>query len=72
MPRQTALAWKSGVWYNVSVRKEANRFTFFFDGKLVNTFVVDGATPGRIGFQTKPYPEGRGTVFFRNVRMLQL
>ena len=72
MPRQTAPAWKSGVWYSVSVRKEGNRFTFFFDGKLVNTFVVDGATPGRIGFQTKPYPEGRGTVSFRNVRMLQL
>ena len=72
MPRQTALVWKSGVWYNVSVRKKANRFMFFFDGKLVNTFVVDGATPGRIGFQTKPYPEGRGTVSFRNVRMLQL
>ena len=72
MPRQTALVWKSGVWYNVSVRKKANRFMFFFDGKLVNTFVVDGATPGRIGFQTRPYPEGRGTVSFRNVRMLQL
>ena len=72
MPRQTTPVWKSGVWYNVSVRKEGNRFTFFFDGKLVNTFVVDGATPGRIGFQTKPYPEGRGTVSFRNVRMLQL
>ena len=72
MSRQTALVWKSGVWYNVSVRKKANRFMFFFDGKLVNTFVVDGATPGRIGFQTKPYPEGRGTVSFRNVRMLQL
>ena len=72
MPRLTAPAWKSGVWYSVSVRKEGNRFTFFFDGKLVNTFVVDGATPGRIGFQTKPYPEGRGTVSFRNVRMLQL
>ena len=72
MPRLTAPAWKSGVWYNVSARKEENRFTFFFDGKLVNTFVVDGATPGRIGFQTKPYPEGRGTVSFRNVRMLQL
>ena len=72
MPRLTAPAWKSGVWYNVSARKEGNRFTFFFDGKLVNTFVVEGATPGRIGFQTKPYPEGRGTVSFRNVRMLQL
>lgn len=72
MPRQTAPAWKSGVWYKVSVRKEGNRFTFFFDGKLVNTFVVDGVTSGRIGFQTKPYPEGRGTVSFRNVRMLQL
>ena len=72
MPRLTAPAWKSGVWYNVSVRKEGNRFTFFFDGKLVNAFVVEGATPGRIGFQTKPYPEGRGTVSFRNVRMLQL
>ena len=72
MPRLTAPAWKSGVWYKVSVRKKGNRFTFFFDGKLVNTFVVDGATPGRIGFQTKPYPEGRGTVSFRNVRMLQL
>ena len=72
MPRQTTPVWKRGVWYNVSVRKEGNRFTFFFDGKLVNTFVVDGATPGRIGFQTKPYPEGRGTVSFRNVRMLQL
>ena len=33
---------------------------------------VDGVTSGRIGFQTKPYPEGRGTVSFRNVRMLQL
>ena len=30
MPRQTALAWKRGVWYNVSARKEENRFTFFF------------------------------------------
>jgi hypothetical protein len=72
VPRLMAPAWKSGVWYNVSVRKKGNRFTFFFDGKLVNTFVVDGATFGRIGFQTKPYPEGRGTVSFRNVRMLQL
>ena len=72
MPRQTTPVWKRGVWYNVSVRKEGNRFTFFFDGKLVNTFVVDGVTSGRIGFQTKPYPEGRGTVSFRNVRMLQL
>jgi hypothetical protein len=72
MPRLTTPVWKRGVWYNVSVRKEGNRFTFFFDGKLVNTFVVDGATSGRIGFQTKPYPEGRGTVSFRNVRMLQL
>jgi hypothetical protein len=72
MPRQTTPAWKSGVWYNVSVRKEGNRFTFFFDGKLVNAFVVDGVTSGRIGFQTKPYPEGRGAVSFRNVRMLQL
>ena len=72
MSRQTTSAWKSGVWYSVSVRKEGNRFTFFFDGKLVNTFVVDGVTSGRIGFQTKPYPEGRGTVSFRNVRMLQL
>ena len=41
-------------------------------GKLVNAFVVEGATSGRIGFQTKPYPEGRGAVSFRNVRMLQL
>ncbi len=72
MPRQTTPVWKRGVWYNVSVRKEGNRFTFFFDGKLVNTFVVDGVTSGRIGFQTKPYPEGRGAVSFRNVRMLQL
>ena len=72
MSRQTTSAWKSGVWYSVSVRKEGNRFTFFFAGKLVNTFVVDGVTSGRIGFQTKPYPEGRGTVSFRNVRMLQL
>ena len=72
MSRQTTSAWKSGVWYSVSVRKEGNRFTFFFDGKLVNAFVVEGATPGRIGFQTKPYPDGRGTVSFRNVRMLQL
>ena len=72
MPRQTTPVWKSGVWYNVSVGKEGNRFTFFFDGKLVNTFVVEGATSGRIGFQTKPYPEGRGAVSFRNVRMLQL
>jgi hypothetical protein len=72
MPRLMVPAWKSGVWYNVSVRKEGNRFTFFFDGKLVNTFVVDGVTSGRIGFQTKPYPEGRGAVSFRNVRMLQL
>ncbi len=72
MPRQTTPVWKRGVWYNVSVRKKGNRFTFFFDGKLVNAFVVDGATPGRIGFQTKPYPEGRGAVSFRNVRMLQL
>ena len=72
MPRQTTPVWKRGVWYNVSVRKKGNRFTFFFDGKLVNAFVVDGATSGRIGFQTKPYPEGRGTVSFRNVRMLQL
>jgi hypothetical protein len=72
MPRQTTPVWKSGVWYNVSVGKEGNRFTFFFDGKLVNTFVVEGATSGRIGFQTKPYPEGRGAVSFRNVRMRQL
>lgn len=72
MPRQTTPVWKRGVWYNVSVRKKGNRFTFFFDGKLVNAFVVEGATFGRIGFQTKPYPEGRGTVSFRNVRMLQL
>jgi hypothetical protein len=72
MPRQTTPVWKRGVWYNVSVRKEENRFTFFFDGKQVNTFVVDGTTSGRIGFQTKPYPEGRGAVSFRNVRMLQL
>ena len=72
MPRQTPPAWKSGVWYKVSVRKEGNRFTFFFDGKLVNTFVVDGVTSGRIGFQTKPYPEGRGTFSFRIFRMLQL
>ena len=72
IPRQTTPVWKRGVWYNVSVRKKGNRFTFFFDGKLVNAFVVEGATFGRIGFQTKPYPEGRGTVSFRNVRMLQL
>jgi hypothetical protein len=72
MPRQTTPAWKRGVWYKMSVVKEENRISFFFDGKLVNMFIVDGAPAGRIGFQTKPYPEGRGTVSFRNVRMLQL
>ncbi len=72
MPRLLASVWESGVWYKVSVVKEGNRFSFFFDGKQVNTFVVDGTTSGRIGFQTKPYPEGRGAVSFRNVRMLQL
>lgn len=72
MPRQSAPAWMSGVWHKVSVVKEGNRFSFFFDGRIVNTFVVDAATGGRIGFQTKPYPEGRGVMSFRNVRITQL
>ena len=72
VPRQTTPVWKRGVWHKVSVVKNGNRFSFFFDGKPLNTFVVDGAVPGRIGFQTKPYPEGRGAVSFRNVRMFQL
>lgn len=70
--RQSAPVWISGVWHKVSVIKEGNRFSFFFDGKIINTFVVDAATGGWIGFQTKPYPEGRGVVSFKNVKIMQL
>ena len=72
MPRQTAPVCKRGMWHRVSLLKNGNAISFFFDGVPVNAFVVDGAAAGRIGFQTKPCPEGRGSVSFRNVRMFQL
>jgi hypothetical protein len=72
MPRLATPVWKSGVWHKVSVVKYGNRFSFFLDGLPVNEFVVDSAATGRIGFQTKPYPQGRGAVSFRNVSAIPL
>ena len=72
LPRLKDSKWKVGAWHRASVIKRGSHIQFFFDGKQVNEFVADGLKDGRIGFQTKPYPEGRGTVSFRNVRLYDI
>lgn len=72
MRRLKTPAWKPGVWHRVSVLKDGDRVSFFFDGRPVNTFIVEGAGAGRIGFRTIPCPKGQGALSFRNVKMFQL
>ena len=69
LPRLKDSKWKVGVWHRASVIKRGSHVQFFFDGEQVNEFVAEGLKCGKIGFQTKPYPEGRGVVSFRNVRI---
>lgn len=69
LPRLKDSKWKAGVWHRVSVIKRGSHIQFFFDGEQVNEFVAEGLKDGKIGFQTKPYPEGCGSVSFRNVKL---
>ena len=68
MPRLTDVPFSVGQWLHVDFRRRGRDCELLIDGKLVNRCTV-AADPGkgRIGFQTRPYDEGRAPIIYRNM-----
>ena len=55
-------------WHHVDFRRHGRDCELLIDGKLVNRCTI-AADPGegRIGFQTRPYEEGKVPILYRNM-----
>ena len=67
IPRMADVSYAYGRWLHVDFRRRGLDCELYVDGKLVNRCTVMNADAGRIGFQTRPYPEGKVPVLYRNM-----
>ncbi len=67
VPRLAAVGAEAGAWNRLEIAAYGGVVTVKWNGSVVNRCRVTGATAGRIGFQTQPYPNGRVTVRCRKV-----
>ena len=51
----------------VDFRRRGLDCELYIEGKLANRCTVMDADGGRIGFQTRPYPEGKAPILYRNM-----
>ena len=67
IPRMADVSYVPGQWLHVDFRRRGLDCELYVDGKLVNRCTVMNADTGRIGFQTRPYPEGKVPILYRNM-----
>ena len=68
IPRLADTPVVAGQWHHVDFRRLGRGCELKIDGKLVNRCTI-AADPGegRIGFQTRPYDEGKAPILYRNM-----
>ena len=68
IPRLADTPVVAGQWHHVDFRRRGRDCELMIDGKLVNRCII-AADPGegRIGFQTRPYDEGKAPILYRNM-----
>lgn len=68
IPRLVDVQVSADQWHHVDFRRHGRDCELLIDGKLVNRCAI-AADPGegRIGFQTRPYDEGRAPILYRNM-----
>lgn len=61
---------KPGEWMLLEmICSPAGEITIKVDGKVVNQCRTEERLKGRIGFQTKPYPQGKAPIWYRNAKI---
>ena len=71
IPRMADVSYASGQWLHVDFRRRGLDCELYVDGKLVNRCTVMNADAGRIGFQTRPYPEGKVPILYKNMLLTE-
>lgn len=71
IPRMADVSYVSGQWLHVDFRRRGLDCELYVDGKLVNRCTVMNADAGRIGFQTRPYPEGKVPILYKNMLLTE-
>ena len=68
IPRLVDVQVSADQWHHVDFRRHGRDCELLIDGKLVNRCAI-AADPGegRIGFQTRPYEEGKAPILYRNM-----
>ena len=68
IPRLVDVQVSTAQWHHVDFRRHGRDCELLIDGKLVNRCTI-AADPGegRIGFQTRPYDEGKAPILYRNM-----
>ena len=67
MPRLKDVSHILGKWKSVEFMRKDLDCELKIDGILVNRCRLKESCEGRIGFQTKPYPQGKAPVLYRNM-----
>ena len=67
MPRFKDVPHIPGRWMHVDFKRKGLDCELKIDGILVNRCRLEVSCEGRIGFQTKPYPQGKAPVLYRNM-----
>ena len=67
IPRISDVTYVPGQWLHVDFRRRGLDCELYIEGKLVNRCTVMDTEGGRIGFQTRPYPEGKAPILYRNM-----
>ena len=67
IPRQADVPVMRGRWLHVDFKRRGLDCELLIDGKVVNRCTVADPGKGRIGFQTRPYDEGKVPILYRNV-----
>ena len=67
MPRFKDVPQVPGRWMHVEFTRRGLDCELKIDGVTANRCRLEKACEGRIGFQTKPYPQGKAPILYRNI-----
>ena len=67
VPRQQIPSWNVGEWNRLDVTCRKNRIQVRWNGETLNEGEEVENVSGRIGFQAKPYPQGKGEIWIRRL-----
>ena len=67
MPRFEDVPHIPGRWMHVEFTRRGLDCELKIDGSIVNRCRLDKSCEGRIGFQTRPYPQGKAPVHYKNM-----